>query len=149
MTRLEEKIAVAIKTHEEFMKALEHFPNMTYKAAEAMQEASNELIKYQTQVIEDFITDFKAMHPTEIEDTFLHGYCFWFAKILEERFEGIIYYMPIDNHFITRIGNDYYDIRGKLNAEQINPCSPWSEYEHTDSLEVGRIYRDCIYKKRL
>ena len=149
MIRLEEKITVAAKAHEEFMKALEKLPNVVYKAAEAMQEASNELIKYQTQVIEDFIADFKAMHPIEIEDTFLHGYCYWFAKILEERFEGTIYYLPIDNHFITRIGKEYYDIRGKLNAEQINPCCPWSEYEHTDSLEVKKIYRDCIYKKRL
>jgi hypothetical protein len=149
MIRLEEKIAIAAKTHDEFMKALEQLPNVVYKTAEAMKEASVALEKEQEKEVVDFITDFKAMHPAEVEDVFLHGYCYWFAKILEERFEGIIYYMPIDNHFITRIGKEYYDIRGKLNGDEFNPCCPWSEYKHTDSLEVGRIYRDCIYKKRL
>ena len=79
MTRLEEKIAIAAKTHDEFMKALEQLPNVVYKAAEVMKEASVALEKEQEKEVIDFITGFKAMHPAEIEDVFLHGYCFWFA----------------------------------------------------------------------
>lgn len=146
---LEAKMEIALKIHNEFIAALEKLPDVAYQAVPALKQTAKALEEEQEQIVKDFIIDFKEMHPKEIEDVFLHGYCYWFAKILELRFEGTIYYLPIDNHFITKIGNNFYDIRGKLNGNQFNPCVNWEEYQLIDELEVSRIYRDCIRKERL
>ena len=92
----------------------------------------------------DFINNFKKKYPDAMEDTFLHGYCYWFAKILAERFEGVIYYEPIDNHFIAYIENHFYDITGEVIPSQ--KARPWSVYQLWDELETQRIIRDCINK---
>lgn len=97
----------------------------------------------------DFINGFKKGYEEALENVFLYGYCYYFSEILKIRFNGEVYYMPIDNHFITRIANNYYDIRGKLNENQYTPCVKWEEYKFIDKLEVSRIYRDCIRKERL
>lgn len=93
-----------------------------------------------------FINQFKSLHRLEIEDTFLNGYCYWFAYILKERFQGEIYYLPIQNHYITKINDLYYDITGniKLNEKPYN----WNEYKFLDELETQRLYHDCILKEK-
>ena len=52
--------------------------------------------------IEDFISHFHGA-----EDTFLHGCCYWFARILEQRFIAThactILYEPIEGHFVARL----------------------------------------------
>lgn len=79
--------------------------------------------------------------------TFTEGCCFWFAKILNERFcfdslEECIMYHPIDNHFATWIDGRLYDITGEI------PLTPewqwWHEYMFEDELVTERIFRDCI-----
>ena len=51
-------------------------------------------------------------------DMFLHGCCYWFAHILNERFwlrhDAAILYEPVEGHFITRIDGRYYDVRGDV-----------------------------------
>lgn len=94
----------------------------------------------------EFIYNFKKDYSDELEDVFLHGYCYWFARILEERFHGEIYYMPIENHFVTKIEKYFYDISGILNDSLFNVCLPWEQYKNIDVLETSRIYRDCINK---
>lgn len=66
----------------------------------------------------DFISHFSGS-----ETTFLYGCCYWFARILEERFimtyHTKILYEPVEGHFITAIAKNtepvrYYDIRGDV-----------------------------------
>ena len=93
-----------------------------------------------------FINDFKKIHPTEIEDVFSNGYCYWFAKILSERFyNSKIYYLPIANHFITKIDNEYYDITGVyiLNEKPYE----WNKYQEFDYLDYKRVVKYCILKE--
>ena len=68
----------------------------------------------------DFIKHFKGA-----EDVFLYGCCYWFASILQDRFNdrgylADIFYEPIDGHFITRLISEnnneirFFDIRGDV-----------------------------------
>lgn len=94
----------------------------------------------------NFINDFKKKYPEAMEDTFLHGYCYWFAFILASRFDGIICYEPVDNHFITLIEEHFYDIRGEvIPSEKI---MSWELYQVFDKLDAERTKRDCIRKER-
>lgn len=75
---------------------------------------------------------------------FLFGYCYWFAKILEERFGGIICYMPIMNHFITRIHNKYYDASGEIKPDE--QVYVWSTFQYKYPTECRSIIAGCINK---
>ena len=98
-----------------------------------------------------FIEDFKSMHREEIIDLFSNGYCYYFCIILIERFKlnkEAIYYIPIYNHFITKIGKFYYDINGiVLNKNYMKVATKWNKYKREDPLEAERIIRDCIKKE--
>lgn len=81
----------------------------------------------------------------EVIEVFTCGACYWFAKILYERFklfsgDAEIVYDPIINHFGCRIGDAVYDITGDC-TEQYN----WSEWPmFKDWNWERRIVRDCI-----
>lgn len=92
-----------------------------------------------------FINNFKELHSSEIEDSFLHGNCYFFAKILKDRFRGKICYLPIENHFITLIKGEYYDIRGKLNNID-ETIFEWNRYKSFDEFDYKRVKRNWIYK---
>ena len=91
----------------------------------------------------EFIKKFKWRFPKEQEVIFTEGNCYYFAVILRERFSGKIYYLPIVNHFICKIGKEYYDITGKANLGNEKPWD-WEEYQKEEPLGSGRIIRDCI-----
>lgn len=93
----------------------------------------------------NFINVFKAYHEREVYDTFMYGCCYWFAIILKERFNGQIYYLPIENHFITKIENDFYDISGKVILTE-TPIL-WSEFQQFDPAAAARIEHYCILKE--
>ena len=96
-----------------------------------------------------FINQFKKIHPSEIEDVFSNGYCYYFATILNERFYqgGTIMYIPIYNHFCYSIYGKLYDIKGEIkDPEMIKLAEPWDSYKKQDELEAKRIFRDCILK---
>ena len=92
----------------------------------------------------NFINNFKKRYPLEITDLFSHGYCYHFAIILCNIFNGGLYYLPIENHFITKIGENYYDINGKVELKEKSYL--WEKYKNFDELEFNRIVRDCILK---
>lgn len=92
--------------------------------------------------VERFIDKFKFCHAKELEEVFTKGNCYYFAVILKDRFDGDIYYLPIDNHFICKIEDKYYDITGKVKPTEI-PI-PWIIYKKKDEAEAKRIIRDCI-----
>ena len=84
----------------------------------------DEGVKHPMQDVLDFIVHFAGS-----EDTFLNGCCYWFAFILQTRFDNNgyfvdIFYEPVDGHFITRfiaqkkdtLSDDvrFFDIRGDV-----------------------------------
>lgn len=91
-----------------------------------------------TNDVLQFISQFR-----ECKHTFLYGCCYWFAFILKERFNGQIYYNPIENHFATKINGDLYDVSGEITCDSF---VLWDEYKKVDELEAARIERDCIKK---
>ncbi len=94
--------------------------------------------------VEQFIDNFKSDYKEEIELVFTEGNCYYFAVILRERFNGTIYYLPIDNHFVCKIDADFYDITGKLTLSE-SPVN-WEDLEQQDAAHYKRIVRDCIMK---
>ena len=94
--------------------------------------------------IQEFIRGFKRYDRSDVLiKTFLEGYCYYFAVILQERFGGEILYEPIEGHFITKIGCSYYDIRGDVtNLYNASPNLLHKE----DWMKRGNIVRGCILK---
>ena len=90
----------------------------------------------------EFIEKFKFSHADVLEYIFTQGNCYYFAVILKERFHGEIYYLPIENHFLCKIENNYYDIIGKVNPNE-HPHN-WIEFQRNDESHARRIIRDCV-----
>lgn len=89
----------------------------------------------------DFINGFSS-----VRDFFMHGYCYWFAVILVNRFpSGVIYYLPIQNHFVVLVDERWYDASGFATVTEIPMM--WDLYKQFDELEASRIERDCIRKE--
>jgi hypothetical protein len=93
----------------------------------------------------EFIINFKKKHPQEIEDVFLNGYCYWFAKILEIRFGGEILYNPKQVHFATLINNQLFDISGYVVFSEDDVWLNWDEYQMNND-DVSDIFNNCILK---
>ena len=102
----------------------------------------------------DIIKFIKLFHSplAEVQGTFKGGECYWFAKILYDRFspqyyDTNIYYNPIENHFATKIQGTLYDVGGKINdKEKKYQWIKWENFIATDPLESARIFRDCVFK---
>ena len=60
------------------------------------------------------------------EDVFLHGCCYWFAWILQQRFGAEILYEPVEGHFLAFI-------------PYIATCWPGHSEENVDPSD-GRLY---------
>ena len=93
------------------------------------------------------INEFKQTDPLKYENQYLNGDCYVFARALAERFNGTIYYLAIDNHFITKISNNFYDIRGLVPKEEIYECYEWDAYNILDPLDADRVKFYCIDNK--
>lgn len=89
------------------------------------------------------------------EYVFLHGCCYWFAYILQERFFGDyrcdILYEPEEGHFITRISSyafpdsqRFFDVRGDVTElYQDKAMYDMSELACEDSALHEHLMRDC------
>ena len=91
----------------------------------------------------NFIARFKGS-----EDTFLHGCCYWFAHILETEFlftgAVTIMYEPVEGHFITRIGNRFYDVRGDVTEKyRGKPMYDMDELAYENGTMYQHLMRDC------
>lgn len=91
-----------------------------------------------------FISKFKSYEKDEVlEKTFLKGYCYQFAIILKDRFDGEILYEPIEGHFVTMIGDKLYDIRGDVTSlYKDKNLIPKEEY-----LQINNVIKGCLLKK--
>ena len=92
------------------------------------------------------------------EDTFLHGCCYWFAHILQERFNDRgyiveIFHEPIEGHFVARFiptsnkdtnGIRFYDIRGDVSdlykIEDLENIWDVNVFEHK---RFSKLMCDC------
>lgn len=78
------------------------------------------------------------------EDKWLSGNCYYFALILKDRFNGDIYYDPIDGHFLCLIGNKLYDWTGEVEPKNKNKLVEWLYYSNYDANQYNIIRRDCL-----
>lgn len=77
------------------------------------------------------------------DNNWVSGNCFYFACILCIRFPtGEIWYDEINNHFVCKINNTFYDWKGIYNPEY--ELVKWEDYRKIDALHFNRIIRDCI-----
>ena len=114
-----------------------------YEEIDAAIEALKE-IQSQQKVL-NFFEDFKKEDVNALENTFSYGYCYWFAFILMNRFNGELYYLPIENHFITKINNSFYDIKGLQSAPSTS--YKWEDYKLMEPLDASRVEKYCIRKE--
>ena len=91
--------------------------------------------------IKHFIAHFKGY-----EYPFLNGMCYWFAYMLHARFGGEIMYAPINNHFVLRLDNHLWDVRGEVTS-LYSDVLIWKNYYKIDPQHFARIVRDCIDKE--
>lgn len=101
-----------------------------------------------------FIKNFKENNPEAIEDCFMNGNCYWFARILKEAteydigyFSGYIMYDPVLNHFYFYFTPTYkyYDIRGEVHPDP-KDLVIWEDYCYKEILDAGRVFNNCILK---
>ncbi len=104
-------------------------------------------------VIKTFIEDFKKFGTgKEIIDCFSYGYCYWFARILLERFgEGEIMYCPVDNHFVYAAFGRVFDITGDCTAKYRGSyMTTWASYKEMEdgSTHLDGLIKNCVLKER-
>ncbi len=90
-----------------------------------------------------FIENFKKQRKEAIEYVFQNGNCYWFSVVLIALFGGEAYYLPIKNHFITKIDGKYYDITGEITEFDEEPMN-WLHFCEADPKWADRIYRYCV-----
>ena len=73
------------------------------------------------------------------------GNCYWLTVILQHRFGGEIYYLPIIGHFIIKIENNYYDWNGIVSEEILlrDNIVSLNYIKENDSLWYKHLMRDC------
>lgn len=81
---------------------------------------------------------------SNIKKSFLEGKCFWFSYILKELFNGEIYYSQIDNHFVCKIDDIFYDASGIVDLKNYNGFIPFSDYINIEPSDSIRLYKNCI-----
>ena len=92
-----------------------------------------------------FIDEMKKSHTAELEKLFLEGYCYYFALILNGRFEdynGSIIYLPVPGHFVYKTGVDLYDITGCVTGKYRDE----PQYNEDEWRAVPSIIKGCILK---
>ena len=87
-----------------------------------------------------FINRFK--NHSSVTDAFQYGCCYWFAKILSERFCGVIVYDDVENHFGTEINGRVFDITGDVTERYL--WYPWEKFKTEDPVHAARIEKNCI-----
>ena len=114
-----------------------------------LNSRANEFDSLHEEVM-DFIKGFTALHPKEIIDIFVGGYCYWFAYILEQRFKyanPFIMYDDIRGHFMCKIGTRCYDITGVIRDDARDvKLKYWTDFEHENPELAEGIIKDCILK---
>lgn len=95
-----------------------------------------------------FIKNFS--NPDTVK-TFTEGCCFWFAYILDARFEmdpdrprHRMMYNDVTGHFACEINGTLYDITGELPRDKY--WVPWADWFVSEPSYREIVVRDCIMK---
>lgn len=89
---------------------------------------------------EEVLEFIKRRFPTD--NHWMDGNCFYFATILEKRFQGRILYDVISGHIVTEIDGVKYDWNGVVTEK--SEYVRWDTFDLYDSVQRARIIRDCI-----
>ena len=94
----------------------------------------------------DQIVDFIKRKFSQTNANWQNGNCYWFARILCDRFPAQlqIYYLPIEGHFIAGNGEQFYDWTGLLDLKNI-PRVPFKNIQETDPTWYYRLCDNCIF----
>lgn len=80
---------------------------------------------------------------TEVIDCFANGCCYWFAHILNKRFEpSNIVHDPIVGHFACYIDGKIYDITGNI-TDQGRDWDLWDAFMIVEPKVARHIYESC------
>ena len=98
------------------------------------------------------VNDFNASFAG-CEESFLFGNCYWYARILKERFspwcKTEIMYNQVENHFCCCLtngaGSFLADIRGVFTTGIPDGWKKWEDYIVEEPIDAARVYRDCIW----
>lgn len=106
------------------------------------------MIKCIKPSINEFIENFKTNFNKEnIEYIFMNGNCYHFSVILKNIFrKGKIVYNQSNNHFLFKLNNKYYDIKGEYIAIYNDNIINLKRILKKDSKYSAILTRDCIYK---
>ncbi len=95
-----------------------------------------------------FISRFTDKGRSEqVVAAFTGGCCYWFARVLCERFAAFspaLVYDPVMNHFGAEIRGLVYDITGDVT--DLYTWTPWERV--TDPLLRSRIVDNCVMFRR-
>lgn len=105
-------------------------------------------MKTKQDIVLNFINQFSNNRPQVVE-CFTQDMCFWFARILRERFwpgepNVNIMYDSVANHFGCQIDDDVYDITGIVTTKY--NWQGWNTYKFQNIAETKQLVRDCIFK---
>lgn len=93
-----------------------------------------------------FISRFTADgRREEVIDCFMNGCCYWFARMLAERFldcAPVLMYAPVEGHFATLIFDRVYDITGDVTDKY--KWERWVDYRSREPGQGKIIRRDCV-----
>ena len=90
------------------------------------------------------IIDFINRRWNNNKELFLTQNCYWFAKILCERFPNLIMaYLPTEGHFVTYDAENkcIYDVTGKVKPQGLAISLDWINKNEPEWYE--RLMRDC------
>lgn len=76
---------------------------------------------------------------------FTEGYCYWFAMILKERFDGELMYNPVQGNFCCRVNGELWDITGEVQDD--GNWQEWWLYQMNEPLDAERVRKACILKE--
>lgn len=95
-------------------------------------------------IIEKFCETFRSKNKNLIQ-IFNQGYCYHFACILHNIFNGKIMYNDIDNHFACLYDGKLYDIAGEINYPHNDGYVDWEDYQRSEPLNSSRVLNECVY----
>ena len=102
--------------------------------------------KAEEKEIEAFIREFSKF-GTDVRRAFTEGCCYWFAYILKGRFpeSARIIYLPEASHFVTKIGEKFYDITGNVTKKYArNKKEDWEEFQKYEQKKAEKIGKECL-----
>lgn len=98
--------------------------------------------EYINRDIDSFINLFKT--NKDINEIFVSEWDYAFSTILASKFNGVLYYDDINEHFVCKIDNDYFDANGKY--ENTVNLHEWNQYRKDNFAVCKKVMKERVYK---